>query len=580
MTLEVRNQSAYYTVTPRQEVIGKALEQPTYPDKPRHFSSLLQRCLTPFQQNEERVDKSVQVEDRIQVFNNGDRPLPVTDKVHRSAFTEEAAQVVGQFCKDLIQPDGNLIPEKEQEWFNLMDIAPKLIEIMTDRDNHISLVQQPQALNIVAAALHLARNPNAEAVIRVGFGGSDDPFTTSRLPAYTVPALRIVEKMHDFYEDRRTSKLHRTSMQKKITQQEQELGRKLDKDEKRVLAIELFPDENGHYENLDPGEEQAVLDSYAIPKVGPRVEFFFAYHAAIAINRTMDPEQIQQRARENMQAVEAYVLKYHPRVASQVVLQEDLPWDQHRPHSKVILQYLAHLLRTSDDKSVQETVATLQNLGSNHGGQSGAEQAAEYAAIHPWGFGDRLNLPYVNYIKGSPRNAAINITIGGKPERHFCSVRTYLSQNANPEGLIDYINSRIEQTDIEEQEYLTRTLSLVKRWKNITDISRAKAYTEGSSVPWGEAPAIRADAPLLGIPLITSIGAKPTYYATAYDQPIDTDPTTYDKYLISEALGFITTPPTDKEGAMRRLALKDVSYDIAALRKDQGREFTAPKIGA
>lgn len=581
MTLEIRKQPSYYTLTPRQEVIGAALERPIYPDKPRHFNTLVQRCLAPFQQNEEQADKKVRVEERIQVFNNGDRPLPVTDKAHRTVFTDEAARIVGQFCHDLIQPDGNLVPDREQEWFNLMDIAPKLIEIMTDRDNHISLVQQPQALNIVTSALYLARNPNANAVIRVGFGGSDDPYTSSRLPAYSIPALKIAEKIRNFYEDRKMSKLHRVALQKKATELEQKLERPLSKEEKAILAQELTPDQDGHYQILDPEEEQAFLDMYSIPKSLPKIEFFFAYQAAIAINQTMDPEQIQKRAHENIRAVRDYVLTYHPRVASQVSFQEDIPWNQHRPHSKIILQYLAHLLRTSEDRSIQETLATLQNLGSNHGGQNGAEQAAEYAAIHPWGFGDRLNIPYVNYIKDRHDNNEINITIGGKPERHFCSVRTFLSQRANPDGLIDFIDTRINESGLDDREKaeLIKTLSVVKRWRKITDASRQKAYIKDDESQWNRIGSIRADTPQVGISLITSIGEKPTYYATEYDSPIDADPDEYDRFLQDQAQYFINTPPSDKIGAMRRLTLKGVLFDIAALRKDQGKEFSLPKIG-
>lgn len=557
----------YYTPTPQQGFGGTRLELPNYLKDSKYFNTLVHKCLTPFQRR---------TPERIQVFTNGDDPYPPTDSSHRALFMKETAEVVARYSQDLLTADGNLMPGREQEWFNLIEIAPRLIEIMTNRDNYITLVQKSQTLDIVATALHMARFPNTEVVFRIGIGGSDDEFTSARSAAYGVPALKILEQINKLYDERKQSKLLAAAIRKGFADYERLHGIPSPKEERTKISNRISA--NGNYaDDLTVEKQAAVLAENAIPSNLPRIEFFCAYQAAIAINHTMDPDRVRQRAVEGIDVLRQYVISRHPQIAGQVGFLEDIPWAEHKPHSKIILEYMAHLLRSSTEDTIQDTLTTLQNLGNKHGGQNGAEQAAEYAAIHPWAFGDRLNLPYTRYLEGSKTNPTINITIGGKPERHFCAIRDYLSKYANPDGLLEFIRSKLEQSsDSQERDFLARLAGRVERWKRRIDWVRQKQYAPDLNQNPSDHTVIRPDRPLLSVSLVTSIGLSPTYYATEFDRPHNTDPFEYDAFLRQQAEWFVNHPPTNEGEALRRLTLQAIVFDMQALRGDQEPTSFAP----
>lgn len=138
----------------------------------------------------------------------------------------------------------------------------------------------------------------------------------------------------------------------------------------------------------------------------------------------------------------------------------------------------------------------------------GAELAAEYAAVHPIVFGDRIDLPVSPYIVGETRDPEVRIVIGGKTEREFCAVREYLTRTASAERMIEFMNTLDEEQDFDA----LKIAGLLQRWRNITQGTRSR-YNDSTDK------FARADLPVHTVQLITSIAATPTYYPTEYDIP-------------------------------------------------------------
>lgn len=609
---EISTNFDYYTPTVQEGASDFAVQTPEFLAGNKYFQSLVKMCLRSFDENQQGSKGAKSIESRIQVFTNGFKPfspmqpsrnrffivsqqgsveIPEDDAPHykngsqkegiqlvrevepvKSKFETEAKAVIAQYCTDLVDPKtGDLLEGREQDWFNMVEIAPTLIKILTSRDNYISMVQKSDALGIVKSALHLARNPNASINLSIGFGGSDAPYSPARLPAYAIPALRIAEQIKDFYSDRLQRKMRDAAVQELFEFNDAVrafyAAQPASKEEKKALSAELKPDENGDYSNLTASMRQDVLSKYSISEEPVKVHLFIADEAAIAINHNnMDPEQVRLRSVENMATLKDHVETYHQRVKDVVDYSMDKPWDS-KPHTRITIEYLADVLRRSQDPSIQETLRILGKLGEGRGGENGAERAAEYAAMHPLGFGDRLDLPYVSYLPRKAEDREISFTIGGRTEKHFCAVRKYLSQNADADGFIGFISQKLEDGSRDDQAALAGMIPILERWKSLINYARERSYSNrDSSLP-------RPDYPLIGAMLITSIAKHPTYYLTEFDQPNSLEPDEYDRYLRQKESYF----SDQNDDALREAVYWSVVEDMNALRKAQGREFVLGK---
>ncbi len=507
-------QRTYYRPAPQMDSeirSGPAIESPA-------VTGLFNACV-----RKQLIDKPNTKGERVQFFTDG-LPPSFPSGTEKEIFIEESKQIIRFYTQDILDTNGNIPPGKSQEFKNMLEIAPELVRILTNSESHISFAQRSQSLNILGAALHLSRHPNTELAISMGIGGSDSDMTSARFPAYVIPAAKIIEELNEFYEKRRKNKLTSELAEKMVIEEFTNLP---DDDpdikaRKKARKKELFESiESGKINPEDyfsDTQTQEIHNRHAIRVNRPRLRVFFAHQAAIAINHTMDSTKIPNRTQENMNALRIYMTTFHPKIAPHMELIVDTPWKEHSPYQTVLIEYLAYELRESQDLNIQKTLAVLRKLGGNHGGEMGAERAAEYAAAHPAVFGDRMNLPYTMYLEGENKNPAINITIGGKTEREFCAVREYLTRIVNAKRLKTFIaNKALSASDSKQKQRLQGMIASISRWEDMIAQRRNRYGNIGD-----EGVIAKADLPIHGIQLITTIGQTPTYYPTEYDIPTGT----------------------------------------------------------
>ena len=516
-----------YAITPYAQSEGDEQQRgiPEAVQRSKDYGKLYQRLTEPFR-------RSQTTEGKFKVFNNGDQPISPMDADPRQ-FEREAAEIIYDRCADFFTPEGTVDESRRQEFNNVMEIAPTLTAILTDRESHVTLAQRQHALNIVAASIDKARNPDMEIVITEGFGGSDDPFTSTRFDAYPIPAATIAEQINDMYTTRAANKLASAARNKVIAAYKESQGMQptdqIDKGVREEITRQVQPDDTGHYSELDEEEERGVMQRFSIAEQPVRVEFVFAHNAGIAINGgKKEAKQVVARANDNKAELQQFMETYHPAVAANTVYRDDIPWDSEAAaaaygedaegvpllsfNARVMRDYMANVLRTSDDHAIQETLAILQHRGDKNGGEHGGEGAAEYAGLHGVIFGDRLNLPFTQFIYGRDENSAIRVTVGCRTERHFCAVREYLAEHANPAGYREYITQRMASAPDEEQDALAGVLTDLDTWEAQMAEQRGE-YAQGGYVA-------AQDRPVHVIPLITDIGeSRPPYYNTEFDRP-------------------------------------------------------------
>ena len=510
------------------------------------------------------------------VFNNGNGLEHPRSPALKPQFEKTLVKAVSAKCEDLFTADGKIKPETNSEWVNVLEIAPRVTEILLSEENYINSVNRSRAVNIVSFAIDVARNPDllGETVINTGFGGSDDEFTTTRFPAYALPALSITRQLSEFYEKREVEAVKSFKSKKifnKLLLLEDAKAGDADYKRKRQDAKEnaekiLKSPELAAEHGLDPTdveltdkEKESVKREKGIASVMPKVRFFFGHEAAIAINGTMQPDKIKARTAENQKILRDFVDENFPDFSENVEIIEDMPWSEHSRYQKLVIDYCAHLLRTSDDQSVKKALSLLEKLGENHGGDTGSERSAEYAAIHPLVFQDRLNLPYTSLFRELNTNPTVNITIGGKAEKSFYAVREYLTENTSADGLIAFINEQIFLGSDHDPSSLIQMIEDIQKWKANIEASRSKYSPNSFRVDI-------SDRPNNAFQLTTSIGELPTYYArVGFDMPYGSD-------IILQIKELESQPPTESTAMERfnhNLVKGFVIFDLKALQKEK-----------
>ncbi len=529
MTAEIPTQQfEFSSIQPAEASFGVANKQ---------LEALQVKLIKPFEDN---------ADNRIKVFVDGNAPFSPLEKKYRRSFIAQSAEVVRRQCAELFTDTGEFVSDEARNTFtNISELAPSITKVIVGSDNYISMVQQNQSLHVVEAAIMMAKNPDTRVAIRTGFGGSDDDFTPARLPAYGIPAMRILDGLSQIYSKRESTKMRQAANKKGIDTVKEYLNIDfLSQGQRASIAQEI--DSIGVEAVLTGDEQEEVRRKAGILQQLPTAEFFFAHQAAIAINtvsQRMDPEKIPGRTAQNMEAMKGFIDGTYPDISSAVEYREDVPWDEHQLGTRVAREYLAHLLKSSTDPAVMDTIATLQELGNNHGGDNGAENAAEYAAIHPLVFRDQLAIPSDGYFGSEGEAVDVNITIGGRSERHFCAVRDFLRREANSDGLVDFVKNKIAKSeDQDERINLQQVADDVEAWEEQRLIDPQEQ---------------------IGISLITDIGHKPVYYATEYDVPQGTD--LKDAIEMLAQTEVVLQQATGQESALQRENLRGVLFDITAL---------------
>lgn len=542
----------YYTPSTRGAAHPEVSAVPKIIEQSRSMSVLTERLAASFGQRETGV---------VKVYHNGDNPYYPRDREHKTEFDSAVREVVYSRCQDLLDETGKVLPEATKEWDNVLQIAPALSSILLSRQGHIVSVGEEHATNVFGFAIDVARDPSllGRTVINTGFGGSDSEYTSTRLPAYAIPALTMHEQIVDFYKAReqvvvikeRRSRAYNTE----VAQRQESLGRELTREERAEIGKAIADSSYGLPE-LSAEDIGELRTKNAIITTLPTVRFFFASQAAIAINHTMQPDKVRARTAANLETVKGFVSEHYPHLESSVRYAQDIPWDQRKHSSMVVVEYCAHVLRDSQDPSIQNALTTLQKLGGNRGGEKGRERAAEYAAIHPLVFGDRLDIPVTYHMQGIRSNPDVMITIGGRPEIQFNAIREYLSRNANPEGLLEFIEQRGRRTHDHKKKAELETMAYrVRLWMQQA-AKRRERYQNGHDLPTTP----RYDLPHTSIRLGGEIGAFPTYYLTEHDAPIGTN--VGDQ--LEDLLAIPNLPSTTPQEKLTKERRRSVIYDINA----------------
>jgi hypothetical protein len=481
----------YYTPTSREKFV-KTQDPIEFDDKVKKSKAI--RRLTGALLDGYSQDK----QNPVKVFHNGDDPRSPRTKGHKEEFEPMMAKIVAERCGDLFDEAGSIIPERSQEWSNVLEIAPMVHNAFLKRGNYIDAVARNQSINLAVFSINVARNPEllGDTLLNVAFGGSDNEYATTRLPAYALPAIKIVRELKSGY-DQRESKIIANEREQKVYK-DITLGRgeheiegsergMAYKEAKRILAAEnedLSEDEKKMKNDSIPTAEEMdeLRRRYGIPSVMPSIQYFFAGEAAAAINHnTMDPEKIRARTEGNINILREYIETHHSDVAEHVRIVRDVNWDNHTPYAQMVIEYLADIVNNNQRETIKGALETLEKHGENHGGLNGRLEAGKYAATHPLEFGDRIDLPGANYVHEQGRKPKMNITIGGSTEERFWALREELSEKANSSGLKGYIDKKIETTGDEDVIVnLERMKARIGRWEDRVGKIRA-GYTESNS---------------------------------------------------------------------------------------------------
>ena len=118
--------------------------------------------------------------------------LEVKAYTEREILREEIGDLVAYHFRDLIKVSDQL--GTSDEWANAYEVAPVLIGFMTDKKVHIEGVQKSHALNMISAALQIARNPNTRVKIVAGFGASDREASNCYV-GNALPALQMADNI-------------------------------------------------------------------------------------------------------------------------------------------------------------------------------------------------------------------------------------------------------------------------------------------------------------------------------------------------------------------------------------------------
>jgi len=367
----------------------------------------------------------------------------------RGEIQKDAIVVVTESLKD-IKPGS----EEAQQ---VKSLAPKFVTAMV-RSNDIRGIGQEHAGDIIRTAVELARNPDllCQTVIRTGFGGTADQELVTRFPAYLLPAL---------------------DMQKRLIQAQIDGG-------------------------IDPQDVKI-----------PDVEFFFAPHAFIYVNGH-DRERVLQNAQNMQQITRQFVKEFYPQAVEHVTYRVDKPMEEGvlYPFSKISFDYLAHVVKTSDQEDVRRIVRELEKFGFTRGGELGQSMASHYGALHTVLFQDEIDIPHPDLIDKDTGHL-INLTIGGRPERLFNRIRQEASEKASRNGFVEFARRKLQNGEIS-----TDLFHAVEMWKIQIDSAEDNMRQHGAdaSIPSGY-------MPFVTLPFQGGIGDYPVYYHTNFDTPMSSD---------------------------------------------------------
>ena len=347
-----------------------------------------------------------------------------------------------------------------------------ILEAFT-KDTDIRSIQCDSYLNLLYTSLHLSRDPSLfrELTISTGFGGSDDSDINIRVPSYVIPGLKTLENLKSLQQ-------------------------------RNIIKFDL-----------------------------PTFRIFFAPYSAISINSAeMAAEDVLLNMAKTHDYLSRYITFFHPEILPHVKFEVENPWDIHNEITKGVLDHFSQLLIETQDENIQQSLSILRERGVKHGNESGASHSHVYAAMHPLLFKDGIFHPPVNIFDNAEKNI-FALSIGGRPERLFNTIRSYIRKVAK------------EQNDGHIAESIESSNDIFNK------------------------PPDYLSSPVISTLAITKIGNTPVYYKTKYDLGVQTHnepPTVY----LNTMKTYIVDNLSGAERSLELKQLQDIENDINVIIAD------------
>lgn len=382
----------------------------------------------------------------------------------KEQFRQQAQLLAYSYTKDILNSDGSQAVGSEQIWSNLLEIVPSLVRISIDPQNYTEGALESHALNPLAAALLMARNPSARITGKVGIGGSDAAFTPARFLTYGIPSLKEAEAWNNFYQQREARVLIGAAVTKKIASEEQSGG--ISKDKKKAIRQEVtdYYSQSGKQGLVETGllDEQTieeVRERYAIARNPFKVQFIFTPEAALSVNFKGKEALVRAAARRSAASLQEFVGRYFPSLADDVDYLFDISWDQLPIETMHSFDFNAKMIEKSTLPSVIRDKELLGRMASNHG-SGDLHQSVVYAAMHKFAFSDKGKLPvplYMAYPDEEARKAAeadTVITRGCRGEVVFNSLRRFMAQYGTEDAFRVFLQDGLARGQIEYEHTL------------------------------------------------------------------------------------------------------------------------------
>lgn len=521
----------------------------------------------------------------IMVFQNGHEPYqPMRTTEGKALVGEICTDVLQQMCGNYFTEQGKVKEEAKAEWQNIQEIVPSLAEIFFDRGSDIRLLPQEQIADTLKYCIGVAKNPQilGDTVITTGIGGTIDDFSSSRLPVYIAPALRMADKLRLFYEKRDAAYQHEGKIRKFTTELSQshiaEHGSRMDFQEVKRIQQELRESQEAELPELTAEETAAIRTRFGIATTYPIVRAFTAKETAIMCNYPHHADTVRTRAAEAEGIFCEFQQQYFPHV--QMEFLTDTPEKELTPTQRATDRYLTHELRQliRTNPNFAQTVLRLETQGGRRG-EHASEHVDDYVQRHVTLFGDPLDLPkevttILREVQSTPdghnttprTRADHTIMIGGEPEGPFWKLRRELTAKASAESYIAFL-----QTDM--QDILTNPA----RREEQKDIPELRSLA-GKLAAW-DAEKDARNVKNTNISVLTAVKLVPYFVDQLCDQPygIDLEKSIEELEFRQDEVQALTTddPKKIEEAREQRSRRRSIIRDLRFLLRTQNEQFTA-----
>ena len=345
-------------------------------------------------------------------------------------------------------------------------ILPSLVKALVLDDEYITDIYRPDLFAVAAIAIDWFSHPEhiKNTRIRVGMGGEE--VVNGRVPAYIVPALKILSGVQEAFRTYTlwaiTDQLHEKLpagaelIKEWIQQRIKQITKSNEQESIQELpysqALQILQEGWQHFLGEPLDFAQLQRDYHTTDQI-PELVVFNASHAAININR-MDSEKVLSVKEKTQELLQKYVERFHPDLASHLTFQNDQHWSEHDFTTKMQILFARDLIRSFDGPR-QQAQQKIEEFGRNH--QRIQQEAMYtmssselYAVLHPFLFEDppidvdpTQRMPITNVMQALPVARHV-IYHQGASETEFGVFRKLYIQNATVDAFIDWLEKRAQ----------------------------------------------------------------------------------------------------------------------------------------